>query len=100
MMNKKISVAINHWDIEFDPYGIIRNPNWIESVYLTEDILQIHNLHSDLIIDIGYYHGIFRNLVIEHKNWQCPVEEYVTNEIGDIEVWLHAAIIKYKDGLP
>jgi hypothetical protein len=99
-MNEEISLAINHWKIEFDPYKILSNPNWIESVDLTEDLLQIQNSHSDLIIDLGYYCGIFRIVVIEHTNWQYPVEEYVTNEIGDIDALLHAAVIKYKNGLP
>ena len=99
-LNPKISDWINMWNIEFDPYGFLKNENWLEGSALTEDILQIHQIYADgPILDVGWYEGKYRVVVVQEDSWDNPIEILESNQPPKIKDAVYSWLNKYQNGL-
>ncbi|MBQ5318539.1 MAG: hypothetical protein J6K17_05555 [Oscillospiraceae bacterium] len=59
--------------------------------YLDEDMLQVE-YPNKLLLDAGYYSGIFGIEIIWDCNWQTPVAKYICKTQDDFEKLMHIAI--------
>lgn len=88
------------WKIEFNSfteYDVIKYGEE-DSFELCEDLLQLYNEKSNLIIDLGWYqnfdiNGNYVLLLIKNFNWDAPLRKVVSKskkEIKDyIEKWVY-----------
>ena len=59
--------------------------------YLDEDMLQVE-YPEKLILDAGFYCGIFKVYIIWDNNWQSPVAVYSCKTVGNFEKIINLAI--------
>lgn len=79
------------WKIEFNNFTEydINIHSKEHSFELCEDLLQIYNEKSGLIIDLGWYpsgdeFGSYKLFLIKNFNWDSPLEEVVTRSKNDV----------------
>jgi len=95
-MNHLLPESFGAWRLEFDPYGISRDPEWLAHADLTEDILQLRNAnHLDLVLDVGYYHDRYRVFVVENSDWDHPVDAFESTSASATIEWVYSAISRY-----
>lgn len=56
---------------------------------LSEDIVNIVNYESNIMVDVGWYpefshNGHYGLVVIENNEWQKPIETFVTRNINEL----------------
>lgn len=59
--------------------------------YLDEDMLQVE-YPEKLMLDVGFYHGIFKVYIIRDFNWKTPVAEYSCRTVKEFEKIINIAI--------
>lgn len=79
------------WKVTYDNFSwLLEDNNFQENKdFLGEDILQIEHLHKYYIVDIGWYqsldlYGKFKIVLIKNENWNSPLLEYSTTDLGEI----------------
>ena len=97
-MNENISASLNQWDADFDPYGFVERADWVENAEKTEDLLQLTNVYGELVIDVGFYTNVYKAYVVEHQNWEFPVESYETTDCSTLNAVICAWMDKYANG--
>jgi len=98
-MNHELPPEINQWHIEYDPYGFTQRTDWLTSAERSEDILQLAHIYADgPIIDVGFYSGLFKVLIIRDSNWDNPHESYESDSSSEARPWLYSAIKRYANG--
>lgn len=76
ILNSKITSDINQWHIAHDPYGFTQNEDWLRKAEKTEDILQLQHVYAEgPILDVGWYNGIYRAVIVVEENWEEPIEK-------------------------
>ncbi len=99
--NKRISSNINQWQVEFDPYGFTENEDWLVNAEKTEDILQLSHIYGDgPLLDVRYYNGVYKAMVILNSDWDSPLENEDSQETNIIVNAIYRWIDKYANGVP
>ena len=97
--NRKITSDINQWHIDHDPYGFIQSEEWLLKAEKTEDILQLQHVYADgPILDVGWYNGVFRVMVILNDNWEQPIEQAESKLESVVSEIVYKFIGKYANG--
>lgn len=97
--NKHISDSINQWSIEYDPYGFAKEELWLEGAELTGDILQLQHIYDNgPVLDVGWYDGVYRAVVIIDKDWENPIEVIESTGTSKITKALYSWLTKYENG--
>lgn len=94
-MNQQLSESFGAWQPEFDPYNISADHEWLSNAELTEDILQLRNLHLDRVLDVGYYQDRYRAYVVENADWDHPIDKFESTAASAMAEWVYAAISRY-----
>jgi hypothetical protein len=98
-MNTDLPPAINQWHVEYDPFGFTKSSGWLTSAEKTEDILQLAHIYGDgPIVDVGFYSGLFKVLVIRNNDWDDPHESFASASTKEITTWLYTALDRYANG--
>jgi len=98
-MNLDLPPEINQWHVEYDPYGFTKSANWLSSAEKTEDILQLAHIYADgPIVDVGFYSGLFKVLIIRDSDWDNPYESFASTSFLEITTWLYSALQRYANG--
>ncbi len=88
--------GLDAWLAEFDPYGILSDPQALAQAERVEDLLQLrHRHHPSRLLDLGYYRTRYRVVVIDDFDWQTPVAHYESTDPTRILQWIQHALISY-----
>ena len=63
--------------------------------YYDEDMLQAE--YGNLLLDAGYYYGVFRVKIIRNRDWQSPAAEYSCQTKDDFEKLIQTALNQIKE---
>ena len=97
--NRKITSDINQWHVDHDPYGFIQSEEWLLKAEKTEDILQLQHVYADgPILDVGWYNGVFRVMVILNDNWEQPIEQAESKSESVVSEIVYKFMGKYANG--
>ena len=95
-MNCNLPSAIDAWKIDFDPYGLQVNPDWLHQAERVEDLLQLQSIRSPgRILDVGFYTDRYRVVIVENSNWSEPIDQFESISPDETSRWVYRAISRY-----
>lgn len=84
---KKCSLPENFWNGFDFGNGKVK----YHETYLCEDMLQVE-FPDNILLDVGYYSGIFRIYVIKNYSWENPIMQYTYKHAEKSELYINDAL--------
>ncbi len=85
--NKSVKLAKDFWSrFDFEKGKIKCN-----QTHLCEDMLQVE-FSNNILLDVGYYNGIFKIYIIKDFNWEETMAQYICKDEKSLEKNMNLAL--------